>query len=241
MGLFGRAKRVRVPECGAVIVAAGTASRMGGIDKVLAPLGVEPVLLHSVRAFQESALISEIVLVTREDLLSEAARLCREAGLDKVKTVVVGGATRTQSVLCGLNALSGQVQYAAIHDAARPLVSQEVISAAVLKGVDTGAAAPALPVKDTIKRAQDGVVVETPERAALYAVQTPQVFDLDFIRGALYKALSDGAELTDDCMAAERLGMKVHLTKGSEENFKITTPIDLALANAILDAGEGLA
>ena len=238
---FGkRRKRVEAPSCTAVLVAAGKATRMGGVDKVLAPLGTEPVLLHAARAFQENALISEIVIVTREDLVPECARLCREAGLDKVRQVVCGGATRTDSVLAGLNAAGKDARFAAIHDAARPLVSQQVITQAVLKGMDTGAAAPAIPVKDTVKQAQDGVVTGTPERAKLFAVQTPQVFDLDFIRCALYAAQKDGAALTDDCMAAERLGMKVHLTPGDEENFKITTPVDLLLAGAVLDAREGL-
>ena len=241
MGLFSalKGKKLKVKTCAAVIVAAGSASRMGGIDKVMAPIGLEPMLVHTVRAFQENAFVSEIVIVTREDLLAEAARLCKEAELDKVTKVIVGGASRTESVLNGLNAVSKDMQLAAIHDAARPFVGQEVISEAIVKGADTGAAAPAIPVKDTIKVAANSVVTDTPQRSSLFAVQTPQVFDLDFIRGALYKALQDGAELTDDCMAAERLGMKVHLTKGSEENFKVTTPIDLMIANAMLDEREG--
>ena len=241
MGLFSmlKGKKLKAKTCAAVIVAAGSASRMGGIDKVMATIGLEPMLVHTVRAFQENAFVTEIVIVTREDLLAEAARLCKEAGLDKVKCVVLGGASRTESVLNGLNAVSRDVQLSAIHDAARPFVSQEVITAAILKGADTGAAAPAVPVKDTIKVAENGVVTDTPVRSTLKAVQTPQVFDSDFIRGALYKAQQDGAELTDDCMAAERLGMKVHLTEGSEENFKVTTPIDLMIANAILDEREG--
>lgn len=241
MGLFSmlKGKKLKAKTCAAVIVAAGSASRMGGIDKVMAPIGLEPMLAHTVRAFQENAFVTEIVIVTREDLLAEAARLCKDACLDKVKCVILGGASRTESVLNGLNAVSRDVQLCAIHDAARPFVSQEVITAAILKGADTGAAAPAIAVKDTIKVAENGVVTDTPVRSTLKAVQTPQVFDTDFIRGALYKAMQDGAELTDDCMAAERLGMKVHLTEGSEENFKVTTPIDLMIANAILDEREG--
>lgn len=242
MGLLSllKGRKLKAKPCAAVIVAAGNASRMGGIDKVMAPIGLEPMLVHTVRAFQENAFVTEIVVVTREDLLSEAARLCWNAGFDKVSTVVVGGASRTESVLNGLDAVNKKIKLAAIHDAARPLVPQEVITAAILKGADTGAAAPAIPVKDTIKQAENGVVTDTPVRSSLFAVQTPQVFDLDFIRGALYKALQDGAELTDDCMAAERLGMNVHLTQGSEENFKVTTPIDLMLANAVLEQREGL-
>ena len=242
MGLFSKGKKTRLtpPACAAVLVAAGSATRMGGIDKVLAPLGDEPLLAHAVRAFEQCALIDEIVIVTREDLLPEVGRICREGGFEKVKNIVVGGQTRMHSVLCGLNAITGPVKLAAIHDAARPLVPPQVISQTVCKAADTGAAAPAVPVKDTIKQAQDGVVTATPAREALFAVQTPQVFDLDFIRAALYKALQDGVELTDDCMAAERLGMKVHLTEGSEENFTVTTPLDLMMANVLLAQREGL-
>ena len=122
----------------------------------------------------------------------------------------------------------------AVHDGARPLVTEEIVNAAIEKAGQTGAAAPAIPVKDTIKIAKDGIVERTPNRATLFAVQTPQVFDRDLLRGALQKAREDQAEVTDDCMACERIGMKVHLVAGSEENLKITTPLDLVLADEIL-------
>lgn len=241
MGLFSahREKELKTKSCGAVIVAAGRASRMNGIDKVMALLGTEPMVVHATRAFQKNPLIQQIVVVTREDLLPEVARLCCEAGLSKVCSVVAGGVCREVSVLNGLGALGKDIALVAIHDAARPLVSQEVITKAVLKGADTGAAAPAVPVKDTIKVGENGVVVNTPARSSLFAVQTPQVFDLDFIKGAIYQALQEEVVLTDDCMAVERLGMKVHLTQGDEENFKVTTFCDLLLANALLDQREG--
>ncbi len=149
-----------------------------------------------------------------------------------------GGSDRTRSVLRGLDALAQREGLAAIHDGARPLVTQESLLETIAKAERTGAAAPAVPVKDTIKVTGDGVIAATPDRSRLVAIQTPQIFDLDFIRGALYKALEDDAPLTDDCSAAERLGMQVHLTEGSEENLKITTPMDLVVAQAILKRRE---
>lgn len=126
-------------------------------------------------------------------------------------------------------------QLIAIHDAARPLVTEEVVAETVEAAARSGAAAPAVPVKDTIKRVVDGVVESTPDRSQLFAVQTPQVFEHGLILGALEKAAADGAELTDDCSAVERLGVPVRLTVGSYDNIKLTTLEDLAVAEAILE------
>ncbi len=226
-------KLIKLKYCGAVIVAAGSASRMGGIDKVMAQLGGEPMVVRSVRAFQECDAIKEIVVVTRPDLIVPIRDLC--SAFDKVKAVVAGGKDRPESVSLGLNALSDKVKLAAIHDGARPLVSWQVIDRTVRAANTYGAAAPAVPVKDTIKVVQGGIVRETPERKHLYAVQTPQVFDFDLLRGALKKAADDKAEITDDCSAVERLGMSVKIVEGDERNIKITTPIDLTVAEAFLE------
>ena len=225
-------KLLKLQYCGAVIVAAGTASRMGGIDKVMAPLGGEPMISRTVRAFQDCDAISEIVIVTREDLILPITGLCKT--MDKVTAVVAGGKTRQESVNLGLNALSDKVKLAAVHDGARPLVSWQLIDRVVRAANTYGAAAPAVPVKDTIKVVEGRIVKSTPDRASLYAVQTPQVFDFDILRGALAKANADNAKLTDDCSAVERLGKEVYLATGSRENIKITTPLDLLIAEAIL-------
>ena len=224
---------VKLRRCGAVIVAAGNASRMGGVDKMMAPLGGEPVIKRTVRAFQESDVISEIVVVTREDLLMPISNLC--AGFDKVRAVVVGGKNRLESVHLGLNALSDKVKLAAIHDGARPLISWQVIDRVVRAANTYHAAAPAIPVKDTIKTVQGGVVKNTPDRSLLRAVQTPQVFDFDLIRGALKQAIIEEAPITDDCSAVERLGMSVKIVEGDERNLKITTPMDLAVVKMLLE------
>ena len=228
-------KILKVKYCGAVIVAAGNASRMGGIDKVMAPLQGEPMIVRTVRAFQECAVIGEIVIVTRGDLIEEISRLCM--GMPKVQAVVAGGKSRQESVLLGLNALSGKVKLAAIQDGARPLITMEVIDRTVRAAHSYGAAAPAIAVKDTIKTVQGGIVNETPDRKLLRAVQTPQVFDLGLLRGALEKAEKDGAEVTDDCSAVERLGMSVKIVEGDERNIKVTTPMDLKIAQLLLEEG----
>lgn len=226
-------------RCTAVIVAGGKATRMEGVDKILTPLGGEPVLLHALRPFQVSDLVGEIVIVAREDLMVPIGDLCRRKGIDKVRRVVKGGDSRAASVLAGLQAADPQSALLAIHDGARPLVTRAIVEETIRAARQCSAAAPAIPVKDTIKRARDGVVTETPDRAELFAVQTPQVFDADLIRTALGKAIREGAAITDDCSAVERLGFPVHLIPGSEENIKITTPRDLVHGAAILAEREG--
>ena len=222
--------------CGAVIVAAGNASRMGGIDKVMARLDGEPMICRTVRAFQTAPAIREIVIVTRPDLIESITELCK--GYDKVTTVTAGGSSRQESVEKGLAALSGKVKLAAIQDGARPLISQEVIERTVRAAHTYGAAAPGIPVKDTIKQVEGYVIANTPDRSKLQAVQTPQVFDYDLLRGALQKAREEKAELTDDCSAVENLGFKIKLVEGDERNIKITTPLDLKIARLFLEEME---
>ena len=241
-GLLSRLqqRKKRETACSAVIVAAGMASRMEGIDKILAPLGELPVLVHTLGVFQDCPLVQEIVVVTREDLLVEVSRMCRDYGMDKVSKVVVGGAERIHSVRSGLQEVRPDTQLIAIHDGARPLVTLDILKQTILRAGETGAAAPAIPIVDTVKRAEGDMAVETVDRSALRAIQTPQVFQADLIRAAVQKALEDGESVTDDCAAVVRLGRKVALTRGSRENLKITTPFDLLLGEAILEArGRG--
>lgn len=236
-GLFSKwKKKPTSPLCSVVVVAAGSARRMEGIDKILTPLGELPVLVHTLYAFQDCPVVSEVVVVTREDLLVEVSRLCKDFALDKVSKVIVGGAERIHSVQAGLREVDPEAELIAIHDGARPLVTPQVIEEAVSAAAQSGAAAPAILVIDTIKRWENGLGVETVDRSALRAVQTPQVFEAGLIRAATQKALEDGELLTDDCGAVERLGKKVTLTEGSRENIKITTPLDLVLGEAILFA-----
>lgn len=229
MRLFSK----KTPSCGAVIVAAGTASRMKGTDKILAPLGGVPAIVHTIAAFQQTEEITELVVVTRLDLIAPVTELCRSHGLTKVTKIVPGGASRPESVSLGLDCLSGRVELAAIHDGARPLVTPQIIANTVRAAVRFHAAAPAVPVKDTIKLAENHIVTETPDRSRLFAIQTPQVFSFDLLRAALQKAMEEELPITDDCSAVEAMGMSVYLTEGSDENIKLTTPIDLVVAEAI--------
>ncbi len=226
-------KLLPLRRCGAVIVAAGTASRMEGIDKIMAELGGEPMIVRTVRAFQQCDAIREIVVVTRPERIVPIRDLC--SGMEKLRAVVSGGDSRQASVFLGLNALSDDMELAAVHDGARPLVTEQLIDRVVRAAHTYSAAAPAVPVKDTIKQAQSGLVKMTLNRDELRAVQTPQVFDYDLLRGALLQARKDGVLLTDDCAAVERLGMSVKLVAGDEKNLKVTTPLDLAIAKLLLE------
>ena len=226
-------KLLPLRRCGAVIVAAGSASRMGGIDKVMAPLKGEPMIVHTVRAFQSCDAVKEIVIVTREDLILPITKLTGD--FDKVTAVVVGGSSRQESVALGMNALSDKCELAAIQDGARPLVTWQLIDRVVRAAHAYHAAIPVIPVKDTIKVCNSALVVSTPDRSTLRAVQTPQVFDFDLLRGALKQAQIDGAEVTDDCSAVERLGMTVRTVDGDERNLKVTTPFDLKIAEMLME------
>lgn len=238
MPVFWRKKK-KAPGilCSAVVVAAGSSTRMG-TDKLMLTLGGIPVIVRTLKAVEAAPSVDEIILVTREDMMVPLSQLCQEFALTKVTKVIRGGKTRTESVRLGTLEASGDAQVIAIHDGARPLVTTEVIESAIAQALESGAAAPAVPVKDTIKVARRGIVESTPDRASLFAVQTPQVFEASLIRAALQKALDDGAELTDDCSAVERLGMKVVLTEGNVRNLKLTTPEDILTAEALLE-GSG--
>ncbi|MCD7760526.1 MAG: 2-C-methyl-D-erythritol 4-phosphate cytidylyltransferase [Clostridiales bacterium] len=229
-----RGKREQL-YCSVVVPAAGNARRMEGTDKILARLGDRPVIVHTLLALQACPRVNEIVVVTREDLMSPISDLVRAWDCTKVSRIVRGGETRAESVWIGMSRVNPQAQLIGIHDGARPLVTQAVLEEVFREAASNGAAAPAVPVKDTIKEVNGLETVErTVPRENLRAVQTPQVFDADLIKAALQKALQEQLPLTDDCSAVEALGMKVCLTKGDYNNIKITTPGDLILGEAIL-------
>lgn len=237
MAWFGGKRKPQEPTCTMVVVAAGSSQRMGQ-DKMFLELEGQPVLAHTLLAMERSPRVDRVVVVTRQDLVGHVANLCRELGLQKVKTVVRGGSTRVESARLGTLEVSQDAKLIGIHDGARPFVSDLVMERVVDQAAQTGAAAPAIPVQDTVKVAHNGVVDHTPDRATLFAVQTPQVFDADLIRGALAKALLDDAPVTDDCSAVERLGMQVSLVEGDRHNIKLTTPADLAVARVILEGWD---
>lgn len=232
-------KSARTPFVSAVIVAGGTGRRFGA-DKLMAELGGLPVLVRTLLVFQGAAPVREIVIAAREDAVTEVVNLCRRYRITKAAKVVPGGETRLLSSLNGVLAVSKKAEIIAIHDGARPLVTDKIIEDAIWAAHLHQAAVPAVPVKDTVKIARDHIVTETPDRASLFAVQTPQTFQRDLILAALTRAAEQGAAVTDDCMALERMGGQVWLTEGSEENIKITTPLDLQAAELILRGRNGL-
>ena len=223
-----------VPKCSAVIVAAGSSKRMGS-DKLTALLGGEPVLLRTLRAFEASEYVSEIVVVTRMEKVPEVADLCAQNAISKVSKVVAGGKTRMESSLIGVSSVKSNAKLIAIHDAARPLVSDALIKRVVCAGAEHMAAVPVVPSTDTLKAiGDDNLVIGTVDRESTYRVQTPQVFDSVLIKGALTKAAEKGLALSDDSAAMDMTGFKTYAVAGEEDNIKITTPRDLMIAEAIL-------
>ena len=236
--LFHREKEAH-PFCSAIVPAAGSSRRMGEVNKLMAPLldGV-PVLAWTLRALNEAELVDEIVVAVREEDLLSTGDLCKIYGISKPVKIVRGGDTRLDSVLAASLECREDAAFLAVHDGARPLASPALIDRTIALARRTNAAAPAVPVKDTVKLVRDGVVVSTPPREDLRAVQTPQVFEASLLRAALQAARDAGGAVTDDCAAVERLGKEVHLTEGDYENIKITTPEDLLLAAEILRRRE---
>ena len=229
-----RKKKKALPAVCAVIVAAGSSQRMGGQNKLLLPLAGAPVLAHTLRAFEKCAAVRDIVLVCREQDILPYTELARSYGVGKLRTVTRGGASRTASVLAGLRAAPADAALVAVHDGARPLVSEAVITEAVCAAAEHGAAAPVVPVKDSIKRIADGTIAADVPRDTLAAVQTPQVFRRELLLRALEDAARSGRSFTDDCAAVEAMGQAVQATHGSYENIKITTPEDILVAQALL-------
>ena len=226
-------RKAKNTNCSAIVLAAGSSTRMGE-DKMNMMLGRMPVLARTLRAINACECVTEIIVVTRFDRLEEIAKLCRDHGIIKCKKVVKGGATRNESALAGLMQIDRRAKLVMIHDGARPLVTEEVVWGAVHGAALYKCAAPAVPVTDTIKRHEDNKVLETLRRDELAAIQTPQVFMSDIIKAALCAAIRDGKEYSDDCAAVEAMGVPVRLTEGSPENIKITRPVDIILAEAIL-------
>ena len=224
----------RYGTVGAVIAAAGSSSRMGGRDKLAEPLDGIPVILRTLAAVEAVPEIREIVVVTREDRVEEYRRLLGQCS--RLRAVVPGGSTRQESVRNGVRALSPDCTLAAIHDGARPLVTPEVFARCIEAARSCGAATAAVPVKDTIKLADEaGRVLDTPDRSRLWAVQTPQIFHRERYLRAAEEAERRGLSCTDDCQLFEAMGWEVQLVMGDYRNLKLTTPEDFLAAGAYLE------
>ena len=236
--LFRKKERPAHPFCSAIVAAAGSSSRMGGENKLLQPLEGVPVLAHTLMALNGSELVDEIVVAAREEDLIKYGDLCKMYGITKPVKIVRGGENRLESVYLASLECRQDAAFLAVHDGARPLAAVELIDRTIALAHRTNAAAPAVPVKDTVKIVRDGRVESTPDRETLRAIQTPQVFDASLLRAALESARAAGEAITDDCSAVERLGKEIYLTEGSYENIKLTTPEDLILAAELLHQRE---
>jgi 2-C-methyl-D-erythritol 4-phosphate cytidylyltransferase len=222
---------------GALVVGAGAGRRLGGVEKAFLPVLGRPLLAYCVGVFERAAEIDAVCLVLAESSIARGRELVRASGWQKVTTVVPGGAERQDSVRAGLDALAA-CEWVLVHDAARPLVSAEIISAGLAAAHDTGAAVAATPVRDTLKRAAghaDAVHVgATVDRSGLWAAQTPQVFRTALLREAFDAAGDRAGRYTDDASLVEAMGVRVRIFPGAATNVKVTLPEDIAIVEALL-------
>lgn len=220
--------------CTAVVLAAGNSQRMGR-DKILMPIGGKPVIAHTLTALQSSDCIDEIVVVTKYESLQEIADICHNYGITKTSKVILGGKTRLESSLLGVSNADERAKFIAIHDGARPFLTDKLIERVVHSAHQHNAAAPAVAPTDTVRVLNaKGVVTDTPQRELVALMQTPQVFMAEMIKASLTRAQQRGLKLTDDCSAVEAMGYKVTVVAGDPDNIKLTTARDLYIAEGIL-------
>ncbi len=217
-----------------VIVCAGNSTRMGGVNKILLPLGERRVIGVTMQAFEKCESVAEIVIVAREADIPEIKAEAEAAGITKLAACTTGGATRQESVINGIKKISRDTELVAVHDGARPLVKPENIERVIRDASVFGGATLGVPVKDTIKTVEDGLITDTPPRKLLYITQTPQIFKRSLYFEGIDFALEHGLDFTDDCQLVEAIGGKVAMTVGDYTNIKITTPEDIRLAEVLL-------
>jgi 2-C-methyl-D-erythritol 4-phosphate cytidylyltransferase len=217
-----------------VLVAAGSGERFGGKrPKAFANLAGRPLVAESIERLDASPWVESIVVVAPTDWEEPTILLAEELGAGSVGAVVTGGATRTDSVRAGLAEVPAEAAVVVVHDAARPLLSDEVVERVVTAlGEGWDAAVPALPLADTVKRAEGEAVTGTVDRAALHAAQTPQAFVADVLR----RALAGAGDATDCAGLVEAAGGRVRLVEGDRRLLKVTTPADLAFVETLLAA-----
>ena len=220
-----------------VVVAAGRSSRMAGVDKTFAQVAGIPLIIHTLQRLAASDAVGRIALVVADDAVLRADELTRQYQVPKLAAICPGGARRQDSVAAGLAALDDSSRWIAVHDGARPCIADDILQ----RGLDAvrqwGAAAAAVPVKDTIKVVNDnGVITHTPARATLWAAQTPQVFERGLLQAAHRTAAASGQEYTDDAAMVAAAGHTVRVFEGSYDNIKVTTPEDLVIVERLLAA-----
>lgn len=233
--------RDHLPLCGAVIVGGGGGTRFGG-DKLSIPIAGKPLIAWTLLAFERTPSISSIVMVIPGGREEEFRRIAREAGITKLTTVLAGGCHRHESVLRGLHALPSGTELAAIHDAARPLITSAMITRCleVAATASDGASSLSAPVTDTLHRVDpEGYAAQTVDRSSLYAMQTPQVFRAAAIRDLLDTLDKDSGMPTDEVSVALAAGWRIPFVENLEPNPKVTWPHDLVVIEALLRAREG--
>ena len=207
---------------------------MNGINKQFIELCGIPVIIRSIKAFDNIDEICEIIVVTSTENLDTMKKLISEYNFNKKIKITVGGQTRQQSVFNGFKQVDDKSEYVAIHDGARPLISRNVIEQLIENVKLYRATTVGVPVKDTIKVVQDGFIKSTPKRDTLFITQTPQVFEKKLYTESVEGAIKSGLDFTDDCQLVENIGYKVFMTIGEYSNIKITTPDDIKLAENLL-------
>lgn len=222
--------KIRVEKIGAILLAAGRSTRMGGIDKITTPILGRSLLSYSLDLFESISFIEKIAVVGSVNTIDDVNQLIQGNGYTKAQ-VVVGGERRQDSVRLGLQAL-GDTEFTLVHDAARPCITESLVCKALQIATDKGTAVPVIPVSDTVKEINDdGTVKKTLIRGKLFRSQTPQVFMTGLLIKAHKEVISD---VTDDASMLEMIGYPVNIFEGSEENIKVTTRLDLEIVETIL-------
>ncbi len=199
-----------------------------GFDKMFAKIGDQPILRHSIAAFEKTRQVNDIIIVARKDRVSLVSDLVREAAFKKVRHVIKGGERRQDSVACALSHVADSCQFISVHDGARPLVTPTQIERVLQAAAASGAAASAHPVTETLKRAdKDFLVSEDISREAMWAMETPQIFRSEILKQAFAKVIAENLEVSDEVSAVQRLGLPVQLVHNESLNPKITFPADL--------------
>lgn len=215
----------------AIIVAGGSSQRMKGINKLLCPVLGIPVIARTLMAYEDCDSIGGIYIACRKEDMADIQNICDKYAIIKLKAIVAGGSTRAQSVKNAFDAVDEKYEHIAIADGARPLTTPQIIDRVLDEAMRCGAAACAVPVTDTVKVADDNRYIQsTPDRSRLWAAQTPQIFRRDIYKAAL----ETGGDFTDDCALVESVGVKVKIVEGDPANIKITHPIDIVIAEALL-------
>lgn len=217
-----------------ILVCAGSATRMGGVNKILMPLKDSTVIGVCMTAFQSCPDVTEIIIVTKPEHFQPIREMADKLNISKLAHMTEGGETRQKSVMQGLKLVSKESAYIAVHDGARPLVKTEHISKVIQDARVFGGATLGVPVKDTIKVVDDGLITDTPPRSSLWITQTPQVFRKRLYFEAVDFAMEHDLDFTDDCQLIEAVGGKIYMTQGDYTNIKITTPEDRAIAEVLL-------